>query len=88
MSGASAIIGVIEPAQTRDGRTERNNRLIAIESHIHSSLKSLGMPDSELIKEIEHFLVSSTCGPLRAIGLNFFSCDASDQETSEGKKKR
>jgi len=58
MSGASAIIGVIEPAQTRDGRTERNNRLIAIESHIHSSLKSLGMPDSELIKEIEHFFVS------------------------------
>ncbi|PYK68268.1 MAG: hypothetical protein DME45_08350 [Verrucomicrobia bacterium] len=35
-------------------------------------MKSLGMPDSELIKEIEHLLVSSTCGPLRAIGLNFF----------------
>jgi len=47
-------------AQTGDGKTERNDRLIAVaaESHTHSSLKSLGMLDSELIKEIEHFFVS------------------------------
>jgi len=54
------LLGVIEAAQTSDGKTERNDRLIAVaaESHTHSSLKSLGMLDSELIKEIEHFFVS------------------------------
>src|SRR5439155_5757061 len=54
------LLGVIEAAQTIDGKTERNDPLIAVaaESHTHSSLKSLGMLDSELIKEIEHFFVS------------------------------
>ena len=54
------LLGVIEAAQTSDGKTERNDRLIAVaaESRTHSSLKSLGMLDSELIKEIEHFFVS------------------------------
>jgi inorganic pyrophosphatase len=54
------LLGVIEAAQTSDGKTERNDRLIAVaaESHTHSSLKSLGMLDSELVKEIEHFFVS------------------------------
>src|SRR5437588_2563890 len=55
-----SLLGVIEAAQTSDGKTERNDRLIAVaaESHTHSSLKSLGMLDSELIKEIEHFFIS------------------------------
>ena len=54
------LLGVIEAAQTSDGKTERNDRLIAVaaESHTDSSLKSLGTLDSELIKEIEHFFVS------------------------------
>ena len=56
------LLGVIEAAQTSDGKTERNDRLIAVaaESYTHSSLKSLGMLDSELIKEIEHFLFPTT----------------------------
>jgi inorganic pyrophosphatase len=54
------LLGVIEAEQTSDGKTERNDRLIAVaaESHTHSSLKSLKTLDAELIKEIEHFFVS------------------------------
>jgi inorganic pyrophosphatase len=54
------LLGVIEAEQTSDGKTERNDRLIAIaaDSHTHSSLKSLASLDEELVKEIEHFFVS------------------------------
>jgi inorganic pyrophosphatase len=54
------LLGVIEAEQTEDGKTERNDRLIAVaaESHTHASLKSLQKVDSTLIREIEHFFVS------------------------------
>jgi inorganic pyrophosphatase len=54
------LLGVIEADQTEDGKTERNDRLIAVaaESHTHASLKSLYKLDSTLIREIEHFFVS------------------------------
>ena len=54
------LLGVIEAEQTEAGKTERNDRLIAVasESHIHPSLKSLKKLDSKLIAEIEHFFVS------------------------------
>ena len=54
------LLGVIEAEQTEDGKTERNDRLIAVaaESHTHSSLKSLQKMDPTLIREIEHFFVS------------------------------
>ena len=53
------LLGVIEAEQTEAGKTERNDRLIAVasESHIHPSLKSLKKLDSKLIAEIEHFFV-------------------------------
>jgi inorganic pyrophosphatase len=54
------LLGVIEADQTEDGKTERNDRLIAVaaESHTHASLKSLQKLDHTLIREIEHFFVS------------------------------
>jgi inorganic pyrophosphatase len=54
------LLGVIEAEQTDDGKTERNDRLIAVaaKSHTHGSLKSLQKLDSTLIGEIEHFFVS------------------------------
>jgi inorganic pyrophosphatase len=54
------LLGVIEAQQTKDGKTERNDRLIAVaaESHTNGSLKSLQKLDSKLIGEIEHFFVS------------------------------
>jgi inorganic pyrophosphatase len=54
------LLGVVEAKQTETGKTERNDRLIAVasESHTHASLKSLQKLDSKLIDEIEHFFVS------------------------------
>jgi inorganic pyrophosphatase len=54
------LLGVIEAEQTEDGKTERNDRLIAVaaKSLTHGSLKSLQTLDSTLIGEIEHFFVS------------------------------
>ena len=56
----SRVIGVIEANQTEDGKTERNDRLIAVaaESHTNGSLKSLEKLDSKFLDEIEHFFVS------------------------------
>jgi inorganic pyrophosphatase len=54
------LLGVIEAEQTQAGKTERNDRLIAVaaESHTNGSLKSLKKLDSKLLDEIEHFFVS------------------------------
>ena len=59
------LLGVIEAKQTEAGKTERNDRLIAVasESHTHASLKSLQKLDSQLIAEIEHFFVSYNDAP-------------------------
>ena len=56
----SRLLGVIEAEQTEDGKTERNDRLIAVaaDSHTHGSLTSLSKVDSTLMEEIQHFFVS------------------------------
>ena len=54
------VLGVIEAEQTEKGKTERNDRLIAVaaHSHTHASLKSLSKLEPKLLDEIEHFFVS------------------------------
>ena|SRR4051812_11030870 len=54
------VLGVIEAEQTEKGKTERNDRLIAVaaESRTHASLKSLLDLESNMLDEIEHFFVS------------------------------
>src|SRR4051812_22924811 len=54
------VLGVIEAEQTEEGKTERNDRLIAVaaESRTHASLKSLLDLESNMLDEIEHFFVS------------------------------
>lgn len=54
------LIGVIEANQTEDGKTTRNDRLIAIaaSSRNHSHVRFLGDLNSNVTKEIEHFFVS------------------------------
>ena len=57
----SRLIGVIEAEQTElDGKTTRNDRLIAVasDSHNHSEIKSINDLNEKLIDEIEHFFVS------------------------------
>jgi inorganic pyrophosphatase len=57
----SRLIGVIAAEQTEeDGKTETNDRLIAVaaNSRNHSDIKSLDDLNETLIGEIEHFFVS------------------------------
>jgi inorganic pyrophosphatase len=53
------LIGVIEAEQTKDGKKERNDRLIAVAepSATHAKIESISDLDPTLVKEIEHFFV-------------------------------
>jgi inorganic pyrophosphatase len=55
------LLGVIEAEQTeRDGKTERNDRLIAVAtaSRTHKKVRSLNGLGEQLLEEIEHFFIS------------------------------
>ncbi|HEX8679434.1 MAG TPA: inorganic diphosphatase [Chthoniobacterales bacterium] len=54
------LLGVIEAEQTEEGKTERNDRLIAVSarSRSHGHLKNLDDLNRERVDEIEHFFVS------------------------------
>src|SRR4051794_28197721 len=56
----SRLLGVLEAEQSENGKTERNDRLIAVadNSRTHSSLKSIEDVDHNLLREIEHFFCS------------------------------
>jgi inorganic pyrophosphatase len=57
---AARLIGVIEAEQTEEGKTEKNDRLIAVaaNSRDHGDLQTLEDVNQNLLKEIEHFFVS------------------------------
>jgi len=54
------LVGVIEGKQTEDGKSERNDRLLAVaeSSHTHSNIQSLKDLNKDLLKELENFLVN------------------------------
>ncbi|HTL78806.1 MAG TPA: inorganic diphosphatase [Candidatus Babeliales bacterium] len=54
------LLGVIEAEQRENGKSERNDRLVAVaaKSHTHGSLRSLTNVDPKLIEEIEQFFIS------------------------------
>ena len=54
------LIGVIEAEQTEEGKTTRNDRLIAVaaKSRDHAEVTSLKQVSDNLVNEIEHFFVS------------------------------
>ena len=57
----SRLIGVIEAEQTeKDGKVERNDRLIAVaaDSHVHEDVKSINNLNETLVDQIEHFFIS------------------------------
>src|SRR6188474_3144481 len=56
----SRLVGVIEAAQTEDGKTERNDRLLAVaaNSAAHRSIRQLSDLSQDLLAQIEHFFVS------------------------------
>ena len=57
---ASRLIGVIEAEQTENGKTFRNDRLIAVaaKSITHRSLHEIGDVSDDLVGQIEHFFIS------------------------------
>ncbi len=56
----SRLIGVIEAEQTEDGKTERNDRLIAVaaDSRDYSDVKTLKDLNDNMIDEIEQFFIT------------------------------
>jgi inorganic pyrophosphatase len=72
------LLGAIEAKQTEKGKTNRNDRLIAVasDSPTHEKLKSITDLNSTLLEEIEHFFISyneakgKKFRPLRRIGAN------------------
>jgi inorganic pyrophosphatase len=56
----SRLIGVIEGEQTEKGKSERNDRLLAVahSSHTHSDIHSIKDLNEDLLKEIQTFLVN------------------------------
>jgi inorganic pyrophosphatase len=54
------LVGVIEGKQTEKGKSERNDRLLAVaeSSHTHSNINSLKDLNKDLLKELEKFLVN------------------------------
>ena len=57
---AARAIGVIEANQTEKGKTERNDRIVAValESHTNGGIKSLKDLNANLVEEIERFFIS------------------------------
>jgi inorganic pyrophosphatase len=57
---SARLIGVIEAEQTEKGKTERNDRLIAVaaNSHNHQEITSIHQLPANLLHEIEHFFIS------------------------------
>lgn len=70
------LIGVVEAKQTEKGKTERNDRLIAVsvDSRTQEKLKAITDLDAVLLDEIEHFFISynevkgKKFKPLRRLG--------------------
>lgn len=56
----SRLLGVIEAKQTEKGKTQRNDRLLAVSasSRTHGHLRKLTDLNRKLVDEIEHFFVS------------------------------
>lgn len=54
------LVGVIEGEQTQKGKTERNDRLLAVAntSHTHSEIKSIKDLNKTLLEEVQKFLVN------------------------------
>lgn len=56
----SRLIGVVQAKQTEDGKTVRNDRLIAVASKslLYASVKAIKDLDENLVEQIKHFFVS------------------------------
>ncbi len=76
----SRIVGVIQCEQTEEGKTVRNDRVLAIatSSHIHADIKEPKDLNSRMIKELEDFFVAYN----KARGRKFKLLGVKDAETA------
>jgi inorganic pyrophosphatase len=67
----SRLIGVIEAEQTKDGQTERNDRLLAVaaNSATHRSIRKMSDLSEDLVAQIEHFFVSYNAAKGKQFGV-------------------
>jgi len=74
------IIGVIEAEQTEDGKTTRNDRVlaVAVQSHVHADIKEPGDLNSNMIEELERFFVAYN----KARGKKFKVLGCKDADTA------
>jgi len=86
----SRLIGVIEAEQTQEGKTERNDRLIAVavDSRDHRDITSIHQLSDSRLDEIEHFFISYN----QAKGKEFkplgrFAAERATQLVEEGIRK-
>jgi inorganic pyrophosphatase len=56
----SRLIGVIEAEQTEDGKTERNDRLLAVadQNHRYSDVNDVSDLNQKMLKDLEEFFVN------------------------------
>jgi len=81
------LIGVIEAEQTEEGKTIRNDRLIAVaaKSRDHAEITSLHQISDNLMHEIEHFFVSyNTAKGKEFKPLGQFAVDRAARVVEEG----
>jgi inorganic pyrophosphatase len=82
------IVGVIEAEQSEDGKSIRNDRVlaVAVHSHVHADIKGPEDLNSNMIKELESFFVAYN----KARGKNFkiLGCKDADAAMKLIKKSR
>ena len=83
---AARLLGVIEATQTEDGKTNRNDLLIAISANAETQreVKSLTDLNKKLVDKIEHFFVSYNSEK----GKTFSLWDALAQKEQSGSLNR
>jgi inorganic pyrophosphatase len=84
------LLGVIEADQTEDGKTTRNDRLIAVAANArdHGDLQSLDQLNDNLLREIEHFFISYNALKGKAFApKGRFGSDRARRVIDEGEKQ-
>jgi inorganic pyrophosphatase len=84
------LIGVIEAEQTESGKTERNNRLIAVASNsrTHTHVKSFTDLNESLACQIEHFFISyNEAKSKKFVPLGRFNSERAQKLVEDGIKK-
>lgn len=85
----SRLIGIIEAEQTEDGKTMRNDRLIAVacKSITHDHIKSLDDLNENVVEQIKHFFISyNDAKGKKFVSLGEFDGDKAKQAVLKGAK--